>query len=65
MSLAGSDAGRESDSSKETFDDAQEGHSGNLDDALTYIVKEGGNNICYLCKYQMKLYQWYTRMWSK
>ena len=45
MSLADSNAGRESDSSKEAFDDAQEGHSGNFDDALTYIVKEGGNNL--------------------
>ena len=45
MSLADSDAGRESDLSKEAFDDAQKGHSKNFDDTLTYIIKEGGNNM--------------------
>ena len=66
MSLADSDARRESDSSKEAFGDAQEGHTENFDDALAYMVKEIiWYNICYQCKYQMKLYQWYTKMWSK
>ena len=54
MSLADSDVGRESDLSNEAFDDAQEGPSKSFDDALTHIVKEGGNDMVqYLLSIQI------------